>query len=72
MSYSSKVKITFQRMEPYNETLQKCFMTMKQQDILENWKRTTPLDNITGGRVYVPLLRTTYKGVPQYMPAIQD
>ena len=29
MSYSSKAKITFQKMKPCNETLQECFMTTK-------------------------------------------
>ena len=63
MSYFSRVKITFQKMKPYDETLQKCFMTTKQLDILGNWKRTTLSDNITGGQVYVPLSRTMYRDV---------
>ena len=58
-----ETKITFQKMKPCDKTLRECFMTMKWQDILGNWKHTTLSDNITGGQVYIPLSRTTYRDV---------
>ena len=36
---------------------------MKQQDTLENWKRTMLSDNTIGGWVYEPLLKTTCRDV---------
>ena len=63
MFYFSKARITFQKMKPCNDTLQECFMTTKQQDILESYKHTMLSGNITGSRVYVPLSKTMYRGV---------
>src|ERR1700678_303902 len=42
----------FQRTTNYERTFYGCSMTMKRQDIQENWRHITPWRNIIGGLAY--------------------
>ena len=53
----------FPKTKPCDETLQRCFMTTKQQDTQGSWKRTMPSGNITGGWAYILLSKTTCRDV---------
>src|ERR1700678_3416821 len=59
----SKGKITFQKTTNYERTSYRCSMTMKRQDILENWRHITPWRNIIGGLAYGRLSKIMRKVV---------
>jgi hypothetical protein len=50
--YSSKGRITYQKIWNFDETLWKCTTIMKQQDTQVNWRLTTELGKTTGGQDY--------------------
>src|ERR1700678_3674413 len=70
MSCFSKEEIMSQKTMNYEEIFYGCSMTMKRQDIQENWKHTTRWRKITGGPASDPLQKLRER--LWNLPTVQD
>ena len=61
--YSIKAEVTFQRILIFDETLWKCFTTLRQQDTQGNLGHLTQCNNTFGGLAFEHLSKTMFEAV---------